>query len=455
MSLTKVSYSMINGEVLNVLDFGALGDGSNDDTAAIQAAITAAEAFSGTVYIPEGVFLLYAPLQITSGITLVGNGRESTILRVVDTGQTISAIKTSVFVDKLTIKNLRIEASNTTNAYVPVSTWYGKHGIEFKDVHHWLLDQVDVWYFNNDGVHLEESYIGYCQNCHFAGNNGWGIWAGLTVLGVNYANHAVSVQNTEVQGNKTGGIYVEGSSAFNILNSTIEANSTVGVDVIYATGFTIVGNYFESNGAYHIRVGNTVSAAGPLLAGTISGNHLENPSTSGVSGGIYVNEAYGVNVYGNFAFNTVKSVRLTSNAHNCYVGPQHSTDPIENQSVDSVVISIGDVQAEKFTPINGLVTWNPSSSGLSGTVSSVTARYSEYGSNVTCYVTIQGTGLASTADVTTLSLPVASARTATGYCLGGGSVATGGACFITGSTVVLPTIASTSRIDLSFTYAKA
>lgn len=446
---------MINGEVLNVLDFGALGDGNNNDTSAIQAAIDAAQAFSGTVYIPDGVFLLYAPLQITSGITLVGNGRESTILRVVDTGQTISAIKTSVFVDKLTIKNLRIEASNTKNAYVPVSTWYGKHGIEFKDVHHWVLDQVDVWYFNNDGVHLEESYIGYCQNCHFAGNNGWGVWAGLTALGVNYANHAVSVQNTEVQGNKTGGIYVEGSSAFNIVNSTIEANSTVGIDVIYAAAFTITGNYFETNGAYHIRVGNTLSTAGPSLSGAISGNNLQNATTSGVSGGIYVNQAYGIDIFGNFSYNTVKSVRLTSNAHNCYVGPQHSTDPIQNESVDSVVIAVGDVQAESFTPINGLVTWNPTITSLSGTVSSTTAKYSQYGSNITCYITILGTGLSSTANVTTLSLPVAAARTATAYCLGGGSVTIGGACIVSASNVILPTLVSVSRIDLSFTYATA
>jgi hypothetical protein len=38
MSLTKVTYSMIAGEAINVLDFGAVGDGVANDTAAIQAA---------------------------------------------------------------------------------------------------------------------------------------------------------------------------------------------------------------------------------------------------------------------------------------------------------------------------------------------------------------------------------------------------------------------------------
>ena len=43
-------------DIYSVKDFGATGDGSTDDRAAIQAAITAAQATGGTVYIPEGEY---------------------------------------------------------------------------------------------------------------------------------------------------------------------------------------------------------------------------------------------------------------------------------------------------------------------------------------------------------------------------------------------------------------
>jgi hypothetical protein len=58
MSLTKVSYSMIQGAAYNVLDYGAVGNGVADDTAAIRACIAAAIAATiggtGGIYGPVG-----------------------------------------------------------------------------------------------------------------------------------------------------------------------------------------------------------------------------------------------------------------------------------------------------------------------------------------------------------------------------------------------------------------
>lgn len=59
MALTKVSYSMIEGAVFNVLDYGAVGDGVTNDQAACQAAIDAAVlAGGGAVFFPAGTYIL-------------------------------------------------------------------------------------------------------------------------------------------------------------------------------------------------------------------------------------------------------------------------------------------------------------------------------------------------------------------------------------------------------------
>lgn len=59
MALTKVSYSMIEGAVFNVQDYGATGDGVTNDQAACQAAIDAAIlAGGGAVFFPAGTYVL-------------------------------------------------------------------------------------------------------------------------------------------------------------------------------------------------------------------------------------------------------------------------------------------------------------------------------------------------------------------------------------------------------------
>jgi len=49
MSLTKVSYSMIQGSSANVLDFGADPTGATDSTVAFQAALDAAKVLTELV----------------------------------------------------------------------------------------------------------------------------------------------------------------------------------------------------------------------------------------------------------------------------------------------------------------------------------------------------------------------------------------------------------------------
>ncbi len=67
--------------VFDVVDFGAVGDGVTDDTAAIQAAIDAADAATGMIYFPAGVYRLITGLTTSTltDVMLLGAGTSSII----------------------------------------------------------------------------------------------------------------------------------------------------------------------------------------------------------------------------------------------------------------------------------------------------------------------------------------------------------------------------------------
>lgn len=70
--------------VINVkgATYGAKGDGSTDDAAAINAAITAANAAGGgDVFLPEGTYVVGASLLIKEHVRLVGAGRDASIIK--------------------------------------------------------------------------------------------------------------------------------------------------------------------------------------------------------------------------------------------------------------------------------------------------------------------------------------------------------------------------------------
>lgn len=69
------------GQVYNVMAYGATGDGSTDDTSAINAAITAARSVPGIVFFPPGNFSVSSiNMTLTTGVTLQGCGVQATYI---------------------------------------------------------------------------------------------------------------------------------------------------------------------------------------------------------------------------------------------------------------------------------------------------------------------------------------------------------------------------------------
>tara|TARA_Y100000385_G_scaffold290955_1_gene366292 strand:- start:635 stop:1897 length:1263 start_codon:yes stop_codon:yes gene_type:complete len=91
MALTKAHNRMITGAPVNVLDFGAVGDGVTDDTAAIQAAldyakdITIGSAVGAEVFMPSGHYIISSTIILRDKVALRGNGNRSTFVQAKST----------------------------------------------------------------------------------------------------------------------------------------------------------------------------------------------------------------------------------------------------------------------------------------------------------------------------------------------------------------------------------
>lgn len=81
MALTKVSYSMITGAMINVRDYGAVGDGLTNDTQAFTDAIAAAVSNGqSTLYIPSGTYIVNQQLNV-SQCSVLGDGVYASIIK--------------------------------------------------------------------------------------------------------------------------------------------------------------------------------------------------------------------------------------------------------------------------------------------------------------------------------------------------------------------------------------
>lgn len=161
---------------VNVKSYGAKGDGTTNEDTALSDAINALPSGGGTLYFPDGTYLITAALtRVIANVTIQGNG-EATVLRYsADTGNAIT-----IGGNNWTVRDLRItgNATATAGALVSGSGYSQVRVLNCHFVNGWTAvagDTANSWYVTgcqfetqqNDGVSiggsLTDNFVGFCR----------------------------------------------------------------------------------------------------------------------------------------------------------------------------------------------------------------------------------------------------------------------------------------------------
>ncbi|MFJ2567869.1 glycosyl hydrolase family 28-related protein [Streptomyces sp. NPDC087568] len=217
---------------LSIKDFGAQGDGTTDDTSAVQAAVDAASAAGGgTLYIPAGRHIIAGTLTWASGVTAIGAGSRVSILQ--STNQNNDCITGSDIRD-VTLQGLQLSGPGRgfgsgvrfTRVSAPATT-----GITLRD----MLIQS----FGGDGVfcHQLAGSVLHRVRVRTCGGVGFHLQAPQdTVLG----GASTSLVGCSVEGCVTGGYWLDGMAYTSLAGCAVQ-QSPVGYRLDGCTGVSLTG----------------------------------------------------------------------------------------------------------------------------------------------------------------------------------------------------------------------
>ena len=280
--------------------YGAKGDGTTDDTSALQAALTAARAAGGgVVYVPAGTYLASQSLQIGSNTTLVGDGIGVTTLRC-----KAASLSSFTQVGSNTGSPLLVNYGSTTASRIQVGP-----GITF-DGNQANAGTLNTGYSPDapecSPVALWSASLCTVQGIEVINQIGYGIYLNLCTDSSVTGNRVLSGGGSALGTNQQDGIHLNGGSQIRVENNDVDTGTgTAGDDGIAlailsgtATDINITGNMVRSavNG---IRVALNGGSAGNL---NITGNT------------VYASlDGNGVNITSNTTGQTITGLAVTGN----------------------------------------------------------------------------------------------------------------------------------------------
>jgi hypothetical protein len=316
MSLTKVSYSMINGAQVNVLDFGADPTGSTNSTAAFQAAVDSLTYGGGTVYVPAGTFLLDTVVfpydngptntQISTTINLIGSGMTSTILLMNNPLNPVIAMSRAVANFRMTgatFSDFAVKAAPSGSVGNPNHIAIDAIGFDavifrrIKFMSNGATGSVCMMFRTIAQPQL--SYSQVFEGIVASGNVGPAYVIKTQGNGVNLLDNTNLIQVRDcwvyANSNMVAGFDLSACSLYQVVNCLLESSGDYGI----VCGFrgTIIGNWFESLDIGPLQFVDTV--AGASSENTIMGNYfsgfsgaISQPSTNNTNN-IFINNAGG------------------------------------------------------------------------------------------------------------------------------------------------------------------
>lgn len=247
---------------VNVKDYGARGDATTDDTASVQAAITAARAANATVVVPPGTYVITGSLTDTTsgtvpGLRLIGAGARSTVFDW--RGASAAMLRLDGGAASTFQQYGRLADFRITTTTSPVAS----HGIQLRAAWGLQIEQVWIDSLTGDAIRVAISSGDadsvahlHIRDCRLEGNTGYGFndasGAGISALAF------LTIENCYIRANTAGGIRWSGQLG-RILSSTIAQNGGDGGLYIRQNGvapqqLAVENNEFDSNLAQHIKI---------------------------------------------------------------------------------------------------------------------------------------------------------------------------------------------------------
>ena len=244
MSLTKPSYSMIDGAPVNVVDFGAICDGVADDTVAVQSAVNycLTDSIRPRSLVIPGQCKLTAPINIDQSVSVID--LKLSDFRIIGLGKMAGFYTTTPIV---------MFSATDDHSIQSVSSNISFEGIVFDN------SDRTVAAFVTDGAYIQVKF----QNCRFnrikcmntTGINTFS-YSFLACEMRNWDGDFFNLQYTTSNDITFSNCYFNGgyncvvlgiSQTFNFIDNTAESLQGRPISISGGRDILITGNYFEAN----------------------------------------------------------------------------------------------------------------------------------------------------------------------------------------------------------------